>query len=95
MSKNNKLINDLNKIASRNREAHMMAAVQKDTPQIYSALAIALYRLLEIPEEEKAEAISVVFAESQKVWTECVDKGLDILELCQKETGIELRNKEE
>lgn len=92
MGKNNKLINSLAEVARRNS---VIEASKIDTPQIYSAVAIALWRLLDEPEETKADAIRMIFAESQKVWFESIGKGIDIEELCEKETGIDIQGKVE
>ena len=92
MSKNDKLINSLRKIASRNRSENIAKAAERDTAQIYAVLAISLYKLLDIPDEDKrVDAIEQVFAESQKIWLECSENDIDVNELCEKETGIDVR----
>lgn len=91
MGKNNKLINSLAEIARRNRENNIMAASERDTPQIYAAIAIALWNTLDMPDEDKADAIETVFAESQAIWTECVEKDIDVEQLCEDKTGICIR----
>ena len=90
MSKNNKVINSILAVAERNRSTHIAEAADKDTPQIYAALAISLYRLLDMPEQEKAEAINSIFVESQNIWLDCVNRGLDITQMCIDETGIDV-----
>lgn len=90
MSKNNKLINSLRMIAARNREFHIMTASERDTPAIYSAIAVALYHRLTFPDEEKAEVIMSIFADSQEIWTTSVEKNIDINQLCIQETGIDI-----
>lgn len=98
MAKNNKLINSLAEIARRNREQHVMDASNKDVPQIYSVVAVALWRTLDIPdEEEKVDAIKMIFAESQKIWIGCINKGMnidEIIKMCEDETGICVRGEE-
>lgn len=89
MAKNDKLINSLTKIAMRNRAMHVEEASSQDTPQIYAAIAIALHRLLDT--DNKTEAINIIFAESQKVWFDCVDNGIDMIQKCIEETGIDIR----
>ena len=78
MGKNNKLINSLAEIARRNREQNVMAASERDTPQIYSAIAIALWKTLDMPDS----------VESQWIWEECIEKNRNIEELCEDVTGI-------
>lgn len=88
MGKNNKLINSLAEIARRNREQNVMAASERDTPQIYSAIAIALWKTLDMPDSEKPDAINSIFVESQRIWEECIEKNCNIEELCEDVTGI-------
>ena len=95
MAKNDKLINSLRLIAAKNRENNVIAASEQDTPAIYAAIAIALYRLLLIEEENKIDAINTIFAESQEIWTDCVDRGLDMVKWCLDETGIDIRGGKE
>lgn len=91
MAKNNKLINSLAEVARRNRDQNIKEASERDTLQIYSALAIALWNMLDLPVGEKADAIEQIFAESQEVWIDCVNKGKDIEQLCFEKTGISIR----
>ena len=94
MAKNNKLINSLAEVARRNREQHVIDASNKDVPQIYSVMALALWRTLDLPDEEKTDAIKMIFAESQKFWIGCINKGMDIdaiIKMCEDETGICVR----
>lgn len=97
MAKNNKLINSLAEVARRNREQHVIDASNKDVPQIYSVVAVALWRTLDLPNEEKADAIRMIFAESQKIWIGCIEKGMDvnqIMKMCEDETGFCVRGEE-
>ena len=98
MAKNNKLINSLAEVARRNREQHVMDASDRDVPQIYSVMAVALWRTLDLPNEEKADAIRMIFSESQKIWIGCINKGMDIdaiIKMCEEETGISVQGEEE
>lgn len=90
MAKNNTLINSIRAIAAKNQQENIARAADKDTPQIYAALAIALHRLLDMPEDDKAEAINSIFVESQEIWLDCVNRGLDINQMCIDETGIDI-----
>lgn len=97
MAKNNKLINSLAEVARRNRQQHVMEASDRDVPQIYSVVAVALWRTLDLPNKEKADAIRMIFAESQKIWIGCIEKGMDldsIIKMCEDETGICVRGEE-
>ena len=97
MAKNNKLINSLAEVARRNREQHVIDASNKDVPQIYSVMALALWRTLDLQDEEKTDAIKMIFSESQRFWIECINKGMDvdaIIKMCEDETGICVRGEE-
>ena len=92
MPKNDKLINNLRMIAARNREMNVAAAAEQDTPAIYAAIAIALHRLLLLEsDEDKVDAINTIFAESQEIWIDCVERGVDMVKYCKDETGIDIR----
>lgn len=84
MGKNNRLINQLNAIASRNRQLHVEEASDKMVPQIYAAMAIALHR----SEKFGYERINRVFLESQRIWEDFLGNIEEMIELCEKETGI-------
>lgn len=91
MAKNNQLINSLKEIARRNRENNILAASEKDTPQIYSVIAMALYNLFDTNEDEKVEWIEQVIAESQRIWNEAVWQNKDVIQMCEDLTGICMR----
>lgn len=55
-------------------------------PKVYASIAIALHRNCGWDYEK----INEVFAESQNIWTEYVDLGVDMLKACEEETGIAL-----
>lgn len=95
MPKNDKLINSLRLIAAKNRENNVIAASEQDTPAIYAAIAIALHRLLLIEEENKIDAINTIFAESQEIWIDSVERGMDMVQRCLDETGIDIRGGKE
>lgn len=86
MGKNNRLINQLNAIASRNRQLHVEEASDKMVPQIYAAMAIALHR----SEKFGYERINRVFLESQRIWEDFSGDIEGMIELCEKETGVRI-----
>ena len=90
MAKNSKLINSIAAVAARNRLEHVRIASERDTPQIYAALAMALWKTLDMPDDKKADAIGVIFAESQEIWIDCVESGDNIVRLCEELTGIDV-----
>ena len=93
MAKNDKLINSLRAVASRNRDNNIIEMSNMIVPELYAAVAIALYHQLDAPDDEKEELINSVFAESEKIWTESVDKDIDICKKCIDEINIELRGR--
>lgn len=86
MGKNNRLINQLNEIASRNRQLHVEEASDKMAPQIYAAMAIALHRTYGFGYER----INRVFLESQHIWEDFSWNIEGMIELCEKETGVRI-----
>ena len=84
MGKNNKLINQMKALAAQNRAEAVEKASNEITPQIYAAFAIALHREC----GWGFMRISRVFAESQKIWEEFSGRGREMMDLCEKETGI-------
>lgn len=84
MGKNNRLINSINSIARRKQEENVGKAADQMVPQIYAAMALALYRICGFDYEQ----INAVFLESQHIWEDFVGVGDEMIELCEKETGI-------
>ena len=59
-------------------------------PQAYAAVAMALWNTLDMPDAEKTDAIEVIFAESQRIWQECADNHMNIIQMCRELTGIDV-----
>lgn len=76
--KNNALINQYKQLSKQ---------VQNITPQVYAGIALALYRKY----GWEYEQINELFAESQAIWNECVHSEVDMISMCEEETGIECR----
>lgn len=89
MAKNNYFINQAKKIYHQQKK--LDDNISTITPQVYAAIALALHRHCDVSYED----INYIFAKSQEIWFESIEKGIDMLELCEKETGIEMRYKEE
>lgn len=64
--------------------------INKILPNIYAAMAMALWNLLKMPDDEKQEEIEDIFAESQAIWFDCADNDKDMLEMCEELTGIDV-----
>lgn len=58
-------------------------------PQIYAAIALALHR----EEGWGYKRINRLFAASQTIWEESVEKGIDMIKMCEDETGIQVEAK--
>lgn len=84
MRKNNRLINSINAIAKRKQEENVGRAADQMVPQIYAAMALALYRKCGFDYNQ----INSVFLESQHIWEKFVGAGDEMMDLCEKETGI-------
>lgn len=84
MGKNNRLINSINAIAKRKQDENVGRAADQMFPQIYAAMAIALHRTYGFGYDR----INRVFVEPQHIWEEFVGVSDEMIELCEKETGI-------
>ena len=82
MAKNNSLIN---------RYKAMYQQIQKITPEVYSALAIALHRKY----GWGYKRINDLFCESQEIWSECINSNINMVQMCYEETGIDVQRKVE
>lgn len=80
MAKNNDLIN---------RYKVLYEKVQQIVPEVYAGLALALYR----EHGWTYEQINDLFAESQAIWQECVDMDINMVQMCEEETGIDVQRK--
>lgn len=92
MGKNNKLINGLREVAKRNRELHCMEASLKQTPEIFSAITIALWKNIDEPEETRIDVIKGILADAQELWSKSYEKGISINEWCEELTGFNILN---
>lgn len=78
MGKNNDLIN---------RYKLMYQKIQQITPQVYAGIALALHR----KHGWGFKRINDLFCESQGIWQECVDKDINMIKMCEDETGIDVQ----
>ncbi len=81
MAKNNALINTYKNLQRKTAET---------LPNLYAAMAIALWEGLAMPEADKVEAITDIFTRSQELWQDCVDNDVDLLKMCEELTGIDI-----
>lgn len=86
MAKNNYLINQMKNIKKREKELDQNIDVV--LPSVYAAIALALHRSC----GTTADDIRYIFAESQRIWYESLEKDIDMIQMCEDETGIEVRN---
>lgn len=84
MSKNNRLIEHYKKIYKP-----MYDQIQQITPKVYASVAIAMHR-----KGYEFEEIENIFADSQAIWTECLQLDVNMLQMCKNETGIDVLNGE-
>lgn len=78
MAKNNKLIEQCK---------FMYKKIKNITPEVYACIALSLYRKYGWEYEQIRELFDV----SQDIWNECIHLDIDMLQMCEEETGIELR----
>lgn len=95
MAKNNDLINSLRKIADRNRELRCMEASLKISPEVFSAVTMAIWNNLDEEEDTKIKAIKIILAEAQGFWNESYEKGISIFDMCEELTGFNILNEGE
>ena len=80
MAKNNKLINQYKA---------MYQQIQNITPEVYAGIALALHR----NRGWGYKRINELFAESQEIWTECVQSDVNMIQMCLDETGIDVQRR--
>ena len=78
MGKNNNLINKYKMLYKK---------IEQITPEVYAGIALALHRKY----GWCYKRINDLFSESQIIWNECINSDINMVEMCEKETGIELR----
>ena len=78
MGKNNNLINKYKMLYKK---------IEQITPEVYAGIALALHRKC----GWGYKRINDLFVESQTIWDECINYDINMMEMCEKETGIELR----
>ena len=71
--------------------AKMERQCREITPSVYASIAIALRRKY----GWGYKRISDLFEESQDVWNECIQGDISMIEMCERITGIDVRNKTE
>ena len=80
MAKNNKLVNQYKE---------MYKQINQITPKVYAALAIALHREY----GWGYTRILRTFTASQDIWDESNERRIDMIKMCEEETGITLMDK--
>lgn len=78
MGKNNNLINKYKMLYKK---------IEQITPEVYAGIALTLHRKY----GWGYKRINDLFEESQIIWNECINSDINMVEMCEKETGIELR----
>lgn len=79
MAKNNYLINLHRELKRR---------IEHTVPLCYACIALALHREY----GWGFTRINRLFVASQDIWGESLDRGIDMVEVCLEETGIECRS---
>ena len=82
MGKNNRLIQQYKA---------MYRQIQNITPEVYAGIALALHR----KHGWGYQRINDLFCESQEIWEECIQSDVNMIQLCEQETGIEVQRKVE
>ena len=66
-----------------NRYKAMYKQINLITPEIYASMAIMLHR-----KGFSTEEIEDMFALSQEIWNECIDRDVNMIQRCLEETGV-------
>ena len=69
--------------------------IKKDLPYMYSAVALAMWKLVDGDEEEKYDAIMDLIQMSSAIWNDVVENEKDVVEECRRITGIDIRKQVE
>jgi hypothetical protein len=69
--------------------------IKKDLPYMYSAVALAMWKLVDGDEEEKYDAIMDLIQMSSVIWNDVVENEKDVVEECRRITGIDIRKQVE
>lgn len=77
MAKNNHFINSIKKASGK---------FQRDVQEQAACTAIALSEYTDI----KKDDIDVILANIQSIWCDCINDGVDPVELCKEKTGIDI-----
>ena len=80
-----------NRILSASLE-YIHTRITNDLPYMYSAVALAVWDLVEGSEEEKYDAVMDMIQKSSAIWNDVVENNKDIVEECEKITGISMRD---
>lgn len=84
MGKNNRLIESAKIFAQHNREAAVMEAVERITPQFYAVMAVVLHRRCGFGQKR----LYGLFEESRQLWDEYRGRASKLAALAEEETGI-------
>lgn len=87
------------KIKTKHHKGGMNAAcnylnmrIKQILPYVYSAIALALWNVLDESEEEKRDDIATLIVESQNIWAECANSNKNIVEWCEEVTGFNIKD---
>ena len=70
-----------------NRYKILFDKISKIVPEVYAGIALSLHRNY----GWEYEQINDLFQSSQVIWQECNDRNENMVQMCEEETGIELR----
>ena len=65
--------------------------ITDDLPYMYSAVALAMWSLVDGNEEEKYDAIIDLIGKSGAIWNDVVENNRNIIEVCEEVTSIDMR----
>ena len=63
--------------------------IKQITPEVYAGIALALHRKY----KWGYKRINDLFVESQIIWDECSNSNINMVQMCENETGIEIQGR--
>lgn len=74
--------------------ARLQKAIKDETRKVLPAVYACIAKVLYEKNGMSADEIADVFSATQEAWTEAIDREDEMIEWCEKITGIELRGEE-
>lgn len=71
---------------------YLHTRIKQVLPYVYSAVALAMWDVLDETDDEKYEDIATLIQKSYEIWIQCEEEGRDILKWCEEVTGHDIKH---